>query len=421
MAESLNYYEILYISPQATLSEIKTAFRRLARQYHPDLNPNNPAAELKFKQINQAYQVLCDPHQRHLYDQQVNSNFAQSSPSKLTEQDYYHRGITQTQCQNHLDAIKSFTKAIELNPTFIEAYLRRIETFDKIQKYRQVLEDCNHVLQLNPNSPQAYYYLGCSRQHLGYTQSAIEAYTQAIQMQPTNAQCYYHRGLAYHELKDFSLAFKDFEQAIYLFRKEGDYRLFNLAYQDLQKTFKQMIRVKIKLILTPFIFLYQGIINFLYSLKLLLIKPKTGLVEAYLRLDKKQVFGVGIIYGLITYVLFLRLNLLQPIVLNGLPFINLSLVSFISRNLCRRYGHLAGDIFLAGSSLLPIAILGELLTIFNGLQPFIKNSFILIFLSYSSFMLYTGCTQISNLPRWLTILIVPLMLLVASFPLWGLY
>ncbi len=63
-----DYYEVLSVERTATDQELKSAYRRLAMQYHPDRNPNNPQAEEKFKEASEAYQVLSDPDKRAAYD-----------------------------------------------------------------------------------------------------------------------------------------------------------------------------------------------------------------------------------------------------------------------------------------------------------------------------------------------------------------
>ena len=65
----IDYYKILGIEKNATQEEIKKAFRKLARKYHPDLNPNDKDAKKNFQQINEANEVLSDPEKRKKYDQ----------------------------------------------------------------------------------------------------------------------------------------------------------------------------------------------------------------------------------------------------------------------------------------------------------------------------------------------------------------
>lgn len=63
-----DYYEILGVSRDADDKQLKKAFRKFARKYHPDLNPNNKEAEQRFKEVNEAYEILSDPAKRKQYD-----------------------------------------------------------------------------------------------------------------------------------------------------------------------------------------------------------------------------------------------------------------------------------------------------------------------------------------------------------------
>jgi DnaJ-class molecular chaperone len=69
--EFKDYYKILGVKKNASEKEIRSAFRKLARKYHPDVNPNNKEAEEKFKEINEANEVLSDPEKRKQYDEMV--------------------------------------------------------------------------------------------------------------------------------------------------------------------------------------------------------------------------------------------------------------------------------------------------------------------------------------------------------------
>lgn len=69
MAEKRDYYEVLGVQKGASDDEIKKAFRKMSKKYHPDLNPGDKEAEEKFKEVNEAYQVLSDPDKKSKYDQ----------------------------------------------------------------------------------------------------------------------------------------------------------------------------------------------------------------------------------------------------------------------------------------------------------------------------------------------------------------
>ena len=69
MAAKRDFYEVLGVSKTASDAEIKKAYRKLAKKYHPDSNPNDTVAAERFKEINEAYDVLSDPEKKKLYDQ----------------------------------------------------------------------------------------------------------------------------------------------------------------------------------------------------------------------------------------------------------------------------------------------------------------------------------------------------------------
>jgi curved DNA-binding protein len=82
-----NYYETLGVERNASQADIKKAFRKLARKYHPDVNKDDPQAETKFKAINEAHEVLSDPEKRAQYDQ-FGSRWQQAGAGPQYQQTY---------------------------------------------------------------------------------------------------------------------------------------------------------------------------------------------------------------------------------------------------------------------------------------------------------------------------------------------
>lgn len=78
MAEKRDYYEVLGVGKDADANAIKKGFRQMAKKYHPDNNPGDKTAEEKFKEVNEAYEVLSDPQKKQMYDQYGHAAFDQT-------------------------------------------------------------------------------------------------------------------------------------------------------------------------------------------------------------------------------------------------------------------------------------------------------------------------------------------------------
>ncbi|MBR9914521.1 MAG: J domain-containing protein [Algicola sp.] len=94
----IDYYNILGIDKNASVTDIKKAYRKLARKYHPDLNPNDKEAELKFKQVNEANEVLSNPENRKKYDT-YGENWQHSDAYEQAKQQQQQQRQSQQQYQ----------------------------------------------------------------------------------------------------------------------------------------------------------------------------------------------------------------------------------------------------------------------------------------------------------------------------------
>ena len=89
--EFRDYYKVLGVDRGATEAEIKTAYRKLARKFHPDVNPNNKEAERRFKEANEAYQVIGDAEKRKKYDE-LGADWERGTPQEEVYRRYANAG-----------------------------------------------------------------------------------------------------------------------------------------------------------------------------------------------------------------------------------------------------------------------------------------------------------------------------------------
>lgn len=421
-----NYYLILGVAQNASLKEIKQAFRRLAREYHPDLNPDNPVAAEKFKQISQAYDVLSDATKRRRFDRHISqpqpqtprkNNQHQSysgTTSPKTPLDYYNRGLLRTQTKEYRQAVDDYTQAIKLNPRFVDAYLKRCEMRYKLGDNQGVLNDCHEVLNIDPTVAKAYYYQGRARYSLGYIDPAIESYTSAIARDQKHPQAHYYRGIAYKESQNTISAVSDLAQAAQLFRQQNNYD----AYRRTQKTVNELSKKERMPRHDSLAY------NFLTTISLSLLNPSGGLLPAFSRLEENQLIQVGSIYGLLSSLCFVcsyyMIGILfaspvwQLFLIALIPFFCLILTGSILRGLWHHRGSFATDIFLAGVAIAPLAFAA----IFIGFVPISTFSIVipLIFggCSYSALTLQAGYLQVLNITEAKAALMTGLMLILNS-------
>lgn len=426
MSKSHDYYTVLRVGPSATGEEIKRAFRRLARQCHPDLHPNDPTAQERFQLIVEAYEILSDPGQRRRYDRNFDGRRAETSTTKPHAQDLYARGNKKAQQRDYSGAIQDYSELIQHNPRFIEVYLKRAEAYYSLGDDKSVLEDCNQIFKLDPEQAQAYLLRGRARYRLGYTQSAIEAYTQAIRLNPSYAQAYYQRGLAHGELRNFPKIVDDLQTAARLFKQQGDWSHCRLVEAHLNRLGQPRFRI-------PSSSLEQIFIGTQFWLGLLFragqnlfLNPTGSLLPTFSSLNQVQAASVGLVFALLGDLCFVvgayfglgirtELTWLRLMFVGAVPFVCLVVVGAIAQWLAHRRQGLSGGIFVAGSVMLPIGFF--VLVSSLGLQlslPIVVVA--IVFLScYAILILYTGCTQIANLAEPTAALTVPIMLLTGSW------
>ncbi|MGB7442469.1 MAG: DnaJ domain-containing protein [Coleofasciculaceae cyanobacterium] len=157
------YYEILGLQPGASQVQIKEAYRKQARTWHPDRFPNNPQlkqkAEEEFKKINEAYQQL------KLYQVEAQPIPApktanhKTAPTRVyyhsvSPETYYNQGVDNVQSGRYQEALEDFTQAIRLNPYYIEAYRYRGFVCSQLGYAHRAKSDLRKVVELKFQQPK---------------------------------------------------------------------------------------------------------------------------------------------------------------------------------------------------------------------------------------------------------------------------
>lgn len=458
MVDSLDYYQVLQLERHATPTEIRRAFHRLARQYHPDLHPDNPNAEAQFKQICEAYEVLSDPARRQQYDQQYDQRYdverTSASPNisaKAAASDRnpvhrrYRQCLDKVAEHDYQTALQNLNQLIDDAPDFVDAYLTRFQVRYELHDDRGILSDFHQLKRIAPNQAEAYYYLGLARYRLGYTQFAIEAYSQAIIHHRQYAQAYYRRGLAHQDLQEDEEAILDFQAAVTLFNAQK-----NQLNSDLVQVALNTLRAKLTsasaqagkpskaksrfrresysessspVITNRFLRL---LCSSWQTASRCLLNPGGGLLPAYARLNSTQTRCVSLFLTAIACVSFALsvyigsdsswLLLLKLYLVSSGTFLILVALNGLVRLTTRSRISSTVDVFIASTTVLPIGLLAPL----GAIATQVDFTLFIVVAAFAACLviltLYHGYTQILNLTEQTATLTVPLVLLLSG---WG--
>lgn len=457
MQQHQDYYRILHLSENATLEDIKRSFRRLARDCHPDLHPNDAKAAERFRILREAYEVLSDSARRHRYDRRRESNLSQNEQAS-TPQVYYVRGVEKILVRDYRAAITALSEAIRLNNRFIEAYVKRCEAYIAIGEERAALEDCQKIIRYQPDHAIAYYYQGRARQRLGYADSAIKAYNKAIRLDQNFAPSYYYRGVVHHELGYRHRAILDWREYAELSKQQGNMQGYRLGMKALSQyswfpfkignrileqwwsqgsgTFtgkqnsksRQTGKTLQSRLSSSFQFLQSTLQMGMTSLLQIARNPVGGLLSAYGQLQPTRVIVVSLGFIVLSELSFLiGLSARFPgnedstfrwLLVGIIPVLSLFLMTGMTRLLLQPSRHWTGDLFLASSAILPLSAFSLCSPFFERVPNLMVFMLGIFTVSHTIFLLYGGCSQLLNLSESLSALIVPMMIVVTMIFTW---
>lgn len=242
---SENYYDILGISADASQEEIREAYRRMAKKYHPDANPDNPESEERFKQVNEAYRTLSDLHKRTMYHLSL-------------DDDQYYEQQRRTQARQYRyepqNEKKGFTRrAYVLGGLFVVVliavvvganyYLIQTGTAKKYREGVDFYRNQNYSLAL-ASLDESIQIFGSYNAEAALLASEIlitklDQYSMALtyikkglryhENEEQKARLLYLKGLAHKFLNEHEAAIDSFEQSLQITASSNDSALFFLG------------------------------------------------------------------------------------------------------------------------------------------------------------------------------------------------
>lgn len=232
------FYDILGIARSATAAEIKAAYRKLAFQYHPDKNPNNPQAEENFKLVNDAYQILSDEAKKVYYDYLITLQTAYIiqqayAPPTQPPPQYYSKPPENPKVIRkwHIKMGLGILLAIILGICFyyiMNFYAAKVSYenglfYYKNGAYSQALVEFNYAVEQNPKHAEAHYKLG--EIYMDFYQNYAEASkalsNYILYTEKPYSNVWVRRGFCYLKQYEYIAALKDFDKAIHLNANAG--------------------------------------------------------------------------------------------------------------------------------------------------------------------------------------------------------
>jgi curved DNA-binding protein CbpA len=270
---SYTLYDVLEIPSSSTFEEIKTAYKKLAKQYHPDKNAGNSWHEEQFKKINQAYQILSNPVKRRIYDSRIEyETFRKENPIPRAKH-HYQRNAPQYKrpepVQKSPPLIDISNRKINflvlgyylitilvLQLIYIYQDIQKIKDvitqgieYEKSGQYNEAIFMYSKAIAMDEEYSEAYERRGIARLHtfMGI-EDALDDFSMAISYadEPTDSLLF-KRARCYYQLNNYPLAMIDFEKiishqdqnidSVFFFRAEINFSLqnYHLAVPDYSK------------------------------------------------------------------------------------------------------------------------------------------------------------------------------------------